>query len=253
MAWIETVSPSFRARHSSGLSREAARLLESLETLRDNLDRYFPRTVGDLTIVIHESSASLSAASPLLPLSRALTDPAMRRYIAGWGGRNELHVLSPRALATRAAKVTGSREMLSLTTDVLYTRRVIIENNPDLARAGALRQLAINARWAWLIEGSSRWFAGQTDHARPAIARRLREGRRPSFPPSLRDAALLGGTVIDLLAREQGTRAAATLATRLHPQGPRAAITQAFRGRAFVNTEGEWHAHLARLADAAER
>jgi hypothetical protein len=253
LPWVETLSPSFRARHSSGNYREVAELLESLERLRDNLERYFPRTVGDLTVVIHDSQASLSAANPLLPLSRAATDPAMRRYIAGWASRSELHVLSPRALAARAAKVTGSREMLSLTADTLYARRVILENNHELVQARAPRRLATELRWAWLLEGSARWFAGQTDHARPAIARRLREGRRPRFPPGLRDAPLLGGTVIDLLAREEGTHAAATFATRLHPQGPRAAITKAFRGRGFVHTEGEWHAHLSRLASAAER
>ena len=41
-------------------------------------------------------------------------------------------------------------------------------------------------------------------HLRPAIARRLRERASPSFPPTARDAALLGGTVFDLLSRESG-------------------------------------------------
>jgi hypothetical protein len=107
-------------------------------------------------------------------------------------------------------------------------------------------------RWAWLLEGSARWFGGQTQHARPAIARRLREGHRPSFPPGLRDAPLLGGTVIDLLAREAGERAAARFCCRLHPQGPRAALTRAFGGRALVHTEGAWRSHLAQLAGTAQ-
>ena len=227
-------------------------LLASLERLRHDLDHLFPRTVGELTIVIHSSQASLSAAKPTLPLRRRATDPAMRRYIGGWAGREEIHVLSPRVLEGRAARVTGSLEMLSLTTEALYARRVLIENNPDLVRARAPKRLLADIRWAWLLEGGSRWFAGQTDYARPAIARRLREGRRPIFPPAPRDAALLGGTVVDMLARERGPRAAATFATRLHPQGPRAAISKAF-GRGFGSVEGEWHAHLARLASAAER
>ncbi|HEV2653594.1 MAG TPA: hypothetical protein VGT82_01490, partial [Ktedonobacteraceae bacterium] len=77
----------------------------------------------------------------------------------------------------------------------------------DLPRRMTPARLRAELRWAWLLDGGGRWLAGQTVHARPAIARRLREGRRPSFPPGLRDAALLGGTVIDLLAREEGERA----------------------------------------------
>ena len=62
-----------------------------------------------------------------------------------------------------------------------------------------------------------------------------------AFPPGLRDAPLLGGTVIDLLAREQGERAAARFACRLHPQGPRAALTRGVR-RALAG------AHRGRVA-----
>jgi hypothetical protein len=103
-------------------------------------------------------------------------------------------------------------------------------------------------RWAWLLEGGARWFSGQTEHARPAIVRRLREGGRPAFPPGLRDAPLLGATVIDLLSREQGERAAARFCTRLDSQGARAALGKAFGGRAVSQTEIAWRSHLARLA-----
>jgi hypothetical protein len=129
---------------------------------------------------------------------------------------------------------------------------VIAENNADLAKVMGLIRYQRAVRWAWLLEGSARWFGGQTEHARPAIARRLREGGRPSFPPGLRDAPLLGGTVIDLLACEAGERVAARFCCRLHPQGPRAALTRAFGGRALVHTEGAWRSHLAQLASAAQ-
>ena len=38
------------------------------------------------------------------------------------------------------------------------------------------------------------------------------------------DAQLLGGTVVDLLARESGEMTAARLAVELHPKGPRQAL-----------------------------
>jgi len=251
MAWVESVSPSFRARHDSEYADDADRVLLSLERARDRLDRLFPRTVSELTVVMHRDALSLSLANPTLPLRWWLTAPAARRYVAGWAGREELHVLAPAALESRASKVPGSRQMLDLAPVSLYTRRVIAENNPDLPRrAFAPGRVRAELRWAWLLEGGAAYFSGQTEHARPAITRRLREGGRPKFPPGLRDAPLLGGTVIDLLAREAGERAAVQFVSRLHPQGPRAALSKAFGGRALVHTEGAWRSHLARIASA---
>ena len=249
MPWVESSSASFRARHDEADAEDAARVLRGLEQLRGELAHVFPRTVdGELTVVMHSSTSSLSFANPLLPLGWLATAPAARRYVAGWAATEELHVLAPSALMQRASNVPGSREMLDRSAAALYARRVITENNRALGErmtpARGIREL----RWAWLLEGGARWFGGQTEHARPAIARRLHEGRRPSFPPGLRDAPLLGGTVIDLLAREQGTRAAAQFVCRLHPQGARPALAKAFDGRALVHTEGAWRSHLARLA-----
>jgi hypothetical protein len=251
MAWVESVSASFRARHDSAAADDADRVLDTLEHTRDRLDEVFPRTVTDLTVVLHRDFKSLVMSNPLLPVTWLTTAPASRRYVAGWAGREELHVLSAEALDARASNVPGSREMLALSAAALYARRVVTENNHDLPRAFTPARFAAELRWAWLLEGAARWFSGQTEHARPAIGRRLREGGRPSFPPGLRDAPLLGGTVIDLLAREEGQRATAMFATRLHPQGSRAALSKAFGGRAFVHTEGAWRSHLARLASAS--
>jgi hypothetical protein len=226
-------------------------VLHSLELARGDLAEYFPIDAAGLTVVLHSSSASLSMARPLLPLAWIATTPAARRYLAGWAGPAELHLLAPAALDARASNVPGSREMLALTAASLYARRVITESNHDLPRRMGPGRLAAELRWAWLLEGSARWFAGQTEHARPAIARRLREGGPPNFPPGIRDALLLGGTVIDLLAREQGEEAAARFACRLHPGGARAALTKAFDARPFAHTEGAWRSHLARMASKA--
>ena len=129
-------------------------------------------------------------------------------------------MLSPAALRARASGVEGSAQMLELAPASPYTLRVMVECNRDLHRARGLLRPSLTIRWAWLLEGAARWFSGETRYARAAIGRRLRESGRPSFPPGLRDAPLLGGTVIDMLTREQGEQAAAELASRLHPQGP---------------------------------
>lgn len=250
MAWVESSSGSFRARHDSEDARDARRVLESLELVRGRLVDVFARPLDDMTVVLHRSVASLTMTNPLMPVSWLVTAPAARRYVAGWAGRRELHVLAPAILRARASNVSGSREMLGLSAAALYARRLITENNKDLQGVMTPIRVRRELRWAWLLEGAARWFSGQTEHARPAIARRLREGGRPSFPPGLRDAPLLGGTVIDLLAAEEGKGAAARACTRLNAQGSRAALTQAFGGRAVVHTEGVWRSHLVRMAAA---
>ncbi len=251
MPWVESASSFFLARHESAHAADADRVLSQLERTRDELLEVFPRPVADLTIVLHRSTVALGLANPLVPLAWLVTAPSARRYVAGWAGMRELDTLAPTALQARASAIRGSRQMLALTPATLYARRVVIENNPQLAGVGAPTRIARELRWAWLVEGAARWFTGQTEYARAAIARRLHEESKPSFPPTLADAPLLGGTVFDLLAREEGELAAARFACRLHPGGAQAALAAAFRGRSLAYTEGAWRSHLARLAGPA--
>ena len=250
MPWVESVSQSFRARFAERDVDEAARVLDQLERARDRLSRHFARVPGELTVVVHDSSLALSLAQPYLPLARMVTAPAGRRYLAGWFGASELHVLAPRLLAARASGVLGSRELLALTPTAVYASVVVGANNPELPPPFTVASFMRYLRWAWLAQGAAQYFAGQVEHLRPAIARRLREGGAPDFPPGVRDAALLGGTVFDLLARQEGDAAAAALAGRLHPQGARAALTKAFGQRSITHTASTWRTHLARLAGA---
>src|SRR5829696_1855866 len=250
MAWVETVSPSFRARHESADTDDVARALDSLEATRTRLAIVFPRTVADVTVVFHRSAPLLDLAHPLVPVERLLTAPAARRYVVGSTGAQTIHMLAPGPLRARASAVPGSREMLERAPDVLYARLVVGRNNRRLPPPATPGRLLARLRWAWVVEGTARWFAGQVEHARPAIARRLREGGSPAFPPRLRDAALLGPTVIDLLVREEGPEAAMRLACHLDPAGPEHALREAFSGRSLVHTEGAWRSHLARIASA---
>jgi hypothetical protein len=250
VAWVEAVSASFSARHESRDADDAARVLESLEHARERLGEFFSRVPGEVTVVLHASPAALAMAQPYLLVARAASAPAGRRYQAGWYGKREVHVLAPRALEARASGAEGSREALMLTPNVLYASLVVGANNPDLPppfTPGSFRRLA---RWAWLAQGAAQFFAGQVPHLRPAIGRRLREGREPAFPPSRRDAPVLGGTIFDLLAREEGEAAAARLAALPLASDHRAALEKAFHGRPAKHTEGTWRAHLTRLAGA---
>ena len=74
---------------------------------------------------------------------------------------------------------------------------------------------------------------------------RLRDGGRPAFPPAVRDATLLGGSVFRLLQREAGEPACVALtASRLDPAGPGRAIERAF-GRPLADVERDWRVSLA--------
>ncbi len=248
MEWVESASPSFRARHHLEDADSADRVLCALEEARAQLEPFFPRIPDAMTVVLHDGPFGLAFTNPLLPVIWAIAAPAGRRYIAGWVGDRELHVLSPDALEQRASNVEGSREMLALAPAALYTKRVIAENTPALANATAARRTNLELRWAWLLEGSARWFVGQTEYARPAIARRLREGSAPRFPPALRDAALLGQTVIDLLAEVEGEEEAARFVCTLGKTSARSALTEVFGVRSLRKLEQAWRGHLLRLA-----
>jgi hypothetical protein len=253
LAWLETASETFVARHDERDAPDVERVLAQLEHTRARLDERFPEGLGELAVVVHGSVAQLDAAEPWLPLQRRLTAPAGRRYLVGWAGERELHVLAPRLLAQRASNVEGSLELLMLAPSALLARRFVAANHPRMPPPFGPRSFVRWMRWAWLLEGAAQYFSGQTAHVRPAITRRLREAAPPAFPPGRRDAALLGGSVFDLLAREEGERACVELACGPHRDGPSGALTRAFGGRPIRHTEAAWRSHLARLADGGPR
>jgi hypothetical protein len=245
--WEESHSPTFSARHDSSQRSEAAAVLESLEAFREEVDGLFRHAPGDIAVVLHPRAAALTLAHPWLPLARMVAAPASRRYFAGWFTEADIHVLSPPALERRASKVPGSREALLLSPLHEYSHLVVGANNPDLPPPFSPSAFRRYVRWAWLCEGAAVWLSGQTPYLRPAIVRRLREDARPEFPPSARDAMLLGGTIFSMLEREAGPGAAAELATSpLEESGARGVIAQAF-GRQVASVERDWRAELDSL------
>jgi len=252
VTWLETASETFSARHDARDAADTEQVLAALEGARVRLERTFAVEAGELAVVLHGTEAQLDAAAPLLPLLRRLSAPAARRYVVGWAGERELHVLSPRVLARRASNVEGSLETLMLAPVALLARRVVAEANPLLTPKLGLRMLARYSRWAWLLEGAAQFFSGQAAHARPAIARRLREGPAPAFPPARADALLLGGSLFDLLCREEGDAASVALARGEAGDTPRRALERAFHGRPLRHTEGTWRAHLTRMAEGRQ-
>ena len=110
----------------------------------------------------------------------------------------------------------------------MYTQLVLAANNDRLPPMWTPRHFLTYLRWAWMVEGASQYFSGQVSLYRPAVITRLRDGDKPKFPPSRRDAILLGGTLFDLLDRHAGPQACALLAGRLRREGPTAGLELAF-------------------------
>ena len=238
MSWLETASETFVARHDERDAADAQRVLAQLEYARRQLEKRFGTGTGELAVVLHPTSAQLDAAQPWLPLQRARTNPAARRYVVGTVGEREIHVLAPRLLAQRASNVEGSLELLMLAPSALLAKRLLAPQ-----RQGRLRRKRADAPWR--LEGAAQFYSGQTKHVRPAVVLRTRESPAPSFPPGRRDALLLGGTVFDLLHREEGEEACLELA--MAPD-PARALERAFHGRPLRQTEQAWRSHLNRLA-----
>jgi hypothetical protein len=248
-SWVETSAPNFSARHEVDDADDAMAVLELLEGTRERLGSVFTRLPDEVAVVLHPRPGQLAIAQPYLPLMWILTAPAGRRYLAGWCTRTELHVLAPKLLERHASSVPGSREMIMLSPAALYTQLVVATNNRGLPPPFKVRSIGRYLRWWWLLAGAAQYFSGQTAYARPAIARRLRDGGRPAFPPGIRDANLLGGSIFDLVATERSPAAAVALACTPPHGSSRRAIVSALGGRALVHSEGAWRAHLARLAE----
>lgn len=249
MAWAESASEHFACRHSSARSAEAARVLALLEHTRERLSGHFPHLGEGLSVVLHDSTHALVLSNPPMPLLWGLTARPARRYVTGWAGRSELHVLSPRALRERASNVPGSFEMLALAPASLYVKHVIVGSNRELQSARLPARTWAELRWAWLVEGAARWFSGEGGHARAVVGQYLRSGHRPHFPPRARDAPLLAPTLISLLADHDGPRGVARLAGRLHTGGADGALLSAFPGQGLSSIESEWRSRLRRLAE----
>jgi len=245
MAWVETPSENFIARHAEEHTPEAQSTLDALEQHRSHLEQIFPRVPERVTIVLHDSTAQLLMAQPLLALTRRMSAPDGRRYMAGSFTQREVHCLAPSVLR-RGAAGDESLKALLLTPQRYYTMLAVGTNNPLLPPPFRPASVARMLRRPWQAEGAAQYFSGQVPLLRAAIAVRLRRGPA-KFPPPRRDAALLGGTVFDLLEARRGNRACVRLACHPDNADERTVLETAFDAPRHELTQA-WRAHLERLS-----
>jgi hypothetical protein len=245
VTWVETESLSFTSRHEGEDTSTAQRALDALEDLRLRLEERFDEVPGDVTVVVHPAPGWLAAAHPFLPAARLAAAPAGRRYLAGWAMATELHILNDEYTDQRAA---GEDSLAALrgTAERLYVQVVVGANNDQLPPPWGIRRFSRYLRWAWLVEGAAQYFSGQVPLFRAAVSTRMRQARSPHFPPSARDAIILGGTIFDLLERTRGRDACAVLVSRLRRDGARGNLELAFDAP-IREIEREWRQHLKEL------
>ncbi len=158
----------------------------------------------------------------------------------------ELHVLND-FHADRLAAGEDSQRALRGTAERLYVQVVLAANNRSLPPPWGPRRFARYLRWAWLIEGAGQYFAGQVPLFRAAVISRMREGKSPRFPPSARDAIILGGTVFDLLSDQVGQSACELLVSRLNKRGAAGNLELAFDAP-MAEIESDWRRYLREIS-----
>src|SRR5262249_43453294 len=151
----------------------------------------------------------------------------------------------------RRAAAADSLDPPRATAERLYAQLVIAANNKALPPAWTPGRFYRYLRWAWLVEGGAQYFARQVGLYRAAVIRRLRESSRPAFPPSRRDAVLLGGPLFALLEGERGPEACERLVDGLLPGGPAVTLEDAFDAR-FREIEEAWRDHLRGITRAGD-
>ena len=220
-------------RHEERDAPDVERVVGQLEHARARLDERFPERLGRARVVVHGSAAQLDAAEPWLPLQRRLTAPAGRRYLVGWAGERELHVLAPRLLAQRASNVEGSLELLMLAPAALLARRYVAANHPGMPPPFGPRTFARWLRWAWLLEGAAQYFSGQVAPRAAGGHAAAARGRHAGVPAraARRGAARRHACSTCWRARRASAPASRSPAARTATARARA-LTRAFGGRA---------------------
>lgn len=248
MAWVESSSKHFKARHNSQETAGALAVLAQLEQARERLNPLFPESPGGITVVLHPAGQLLWLAHPQLLLLRQLTAREARRYLTGWFTSNELHLLAPRALRGRAGS-DASERALELAPTYQYARLLVGVNNgwlpPPFNPATVLRLWRTN----WLLEGAAQHLSGQVEHLSAAIRLRLRSGIEPQLPLAAKDVPLFAGTLFELLQKERGMNACLELCST-QPIGAGAMLENAF-DMDLTQITKLWQAYMAELIQAA--
>ncbi len=241
--WTESSSNLFRVRFDDDARTEVEELVHVLETVAARLDAHGLRLPPHPTIVVHPTGLSLGLAQPGYFAAQSLTEAVGRRYLASWSVGSTLHLVVPHRLLRNGRGQVTMREALERAPSCGLAHLALGHTNPALSLQRTLR----NRSWFWLAWGAGQTLVGQVPLLATSIAIRRRERRAMTIPPPMRDAVVLGGSLVELVLRERGLTALVQLLREPLPPTPQAWIGQALPGLGPTERDVRWRMLLDEL------
>lgn len=234
--WTESTSNLFRVRFDDDARLEVEELVHVLETFAARLEAHGLLLPPHPTIVVHPTAMSLALAQPAYVAALGLTETHGRKYLASWASGSTLHLIAPGRLARGAESHISLRDAMERQPACGLAHLALGYANPGLSLQRALRRRA----WFWLAWGAGQTLVGQVPMLASVIAVRRRERRGLSLTPPMRDAVILGGSIVELVLRERGLTALTHLLREPLPPSPEGWIGRALPGLGPTEREVRW-------------
>lgn len=234
--WTESASNLFRVRFDDEARTEVEELVHILETYAVRLEAHGLVLPPHPTVVVHPTAVSLSLAQPAYVAALGLTETHGRRYLASWTSGSTLHLISPERLRRGTENHISLRAAMERAPACGLAHMALGHANSGLSLQRALRSRG----WFWLAWGAGQTLVGQVPTLASVIAVRRKERRALSLTPAMRDAVILGGSIVELVLRERGLTGLVHLLKAPLPERPEAWIARALPGVGPTEREVQW-------------
>lgn len=234
--WTESTSNLFRVRFDDDSRLEVEELVHVLETYAARLEAHGLLLPPHPTVVVHPTALSLSLAQPAYVAALALTETHGRKYLASWASGSTLHLIAPSRLARGTESHISLRDALERAPACGLAHLALGHANPGLDLQRTLRRRA----WFWLAWGAGQTLVGQVPMLASVIALRRKERRALQVPPPMRDAVVLGGSIVELVLRQRGLTGLVHLLKDPLPPAPEGWIGRALPGLGPTEREVRW-------------
>ncbi|MBO9531940.1 MAG: hypothetical protein J7513_03085 [Solirubrobacteraceae bacterium] len=234
--WTESTSNLFRVRFDDDSRTEVEELVHVLETVAARLEAHGLVLPPHPTVVVHPTAFSLALAQPAYVAALALTETHGRKYMASWASGSTLHLIAPDRLARGTEGHISLRDAMDRAPAAGLAHLAIGHANPALSLQKALRR----RDWFWLAWGAGQTLVGQVPMLASVIALRRKERRAIHLPPPMRDAVVMGGSLVELVLRDRGLTALVHLLRDPLPPSADGWIGRALPGLGSTERDVRW-------------
>jgi hypothetical protein len=234
--WTESTSNLFRVRFDDDSRTEVEELVHVLETYAARLEAHGLVLPPHPTVVVHPTAMSLALAQPAYLAAIAMTETHGRKYLASWASGHTLHLVAPHRLMRGTESHITLRDAMERAPACGLAHLALGHANPGLTLQRALRRRA----WFWLAWGAGQTLVGQVPMLASVIALRRKERRALSLTPPMRDAVVLGGSIVELVLRQRGLTGLVHLLREPLPPSPEGWIGHALPGIGGTERDVLW-------------